>query len=95
MTVAKLSISLSPELAAVLDILADEQGLDRSRLIEVLLREHPLVSTQVQRRRLEAAVPPLKKGRSVEDLMVLARTARAQWDQKVATGKVRVRERGS
>lgn len=41
--VAKRSISMSDELAAVLDELALRRGDDRSSLIETLLRENPLV----------------------------------------------------
>ena len=50
MAVRKLSLSLTPELAEALDELARRRGDDRSRLVETLLREHPLV-----RRHLEAA----------------------------------------
>lgn len=51
MAVRKLSLSLTPELADALDALAAARGEDRSRLVETLLREHPLVREAVRRGR--------------------------------------------
>jgi metal-responsive CopG/Arc/MetJ family transcriptional regulator len=48
MTSAKISISLTPELAAALDALAKRRGEDRSRVVETLLREHPYVLQEVR-----------------------------------------------
>ena len=56
--VVKLSISLSEELAAVLDELARRRGDDRSPLIETLLRENPIVQEGVALWRKEAWTRP-------------------------------------
>ena len=56
--VAKLSVSLSEELTAVLDELARRRGDDRSPLIETLLRENPIVQEGVALWRKEAWTRP-------------------------------------
>lgn len=89
MSSVKRSISLTPELAEILDRLASERGEDRSRLIEILLRENPTIRREVQDRR-QATAPPLKRGRSLTELKLLARTAQAQWERDAASGKVRL-----
>lgn len=91
MSVRKLSISLSPELADALDALAGERGDDRSRLVEILLREHPLVARRIRRSR--GAMPPTKRGRSLEELKLAGKVARAAWERRVASGEVEVRGR--
>jgi hypothetical protein len=49
--VRKLSISLSFELADSIRTLATERAEDVSALIEILLREHPLVARAIQKER--------------------------------------------
>ena len=51
MVVRKLSISLSIELSEAVRELADAREEDVSPLFEVLLREHPLVITRINRMR--------------------------------------------
>lgn len=89
MTTEKLSISLSPELASVLRLVARQRKDDLSRLIEVLLRESPLVQSSIRRLREPQLGSPLKKGRTMDKLRVLGRTVDALWEQRLASGKVR------
>lgn len=92
MASAKLSVSLSRELEQALGALAQKRGEDRSRVIETLLRENPLVAEEIRRRRAVAAGPPrLKKGRSVDELLLLARVAREGFDRRLREGKVKIR----
>ncbi len=87
MTSSKFSISVTPELARALDQLAKERKDDRSRLIEMLLRENPLVNSRVRVLR-GPANPGTKNGRDIEKLLALGRIARRQWDAKVKAGQV-------
>lgn len=88
MVASKISISLSPELAGSLRALAADRSEETSRLIETLLREHPLVRERIQAQRTERG---LKKGRDVDALLVLARQARRRWNERVRSGQVKVR----
>lgn len=88
MVVAKLSISLSAELAGAIRTLAEKRGDDVSRLVETLLREHPLVRRSIEAQRV---LPELKKGRDVDALLVMARQARRRWDDRVKRGQVKIR----
>lgn len=81
----QVTITLTPELAGVLDRLAEIWGMERSRLVETLLREHPRIRETVE---VWRSAPPTKKGRPLADLMALARSARRQWNKKVASGTV-------
>jgi predicted transcriptional regulator len=58
MTVSKLSISLSPELDAALDVLCARTGRAKSALIETALRENPLVAKYVAVVRAEEHAEP-------------------------------------
>lgn len=82
----KLSMSLTPELADALDRLAGRRGEDRSRLVETLLREHPLVREAVQVQRGLGT----KRGRSLDEVRALAKVARHQWKRRLEQGEVRV-----
>lgn len=89
MPAEKLSITVTPELAAALRALAERRGEDLSRTIEILLRENRLVAEEVEAGRRRDALPRTKKGRDVDELRVLARLGRAQWERAVAEGRVR------
>ena len=91
MSVSRLSLSLTPELAKALRRTAAALELDVSRLVETFLREHPRVQQEV--RDLRSASPGTKKGRSVEKLLALAEVAEAQWDARIGSGKVKLRAR--
>jgi len=58
MPAAKLSISLSPELDQALDVLAARAGRPKSAVIEMALRENPLVMKYVEAARLEEHAEP-------------------------------------
>lgn len=87
----KRSISLSPELAEALDEMAKEQGLDRSKLVEILLRENPSLQRRIQRKR-GGGPARTKRGRSMTELSFLAKAARRQWEKKEEEGEVRFLE---
>ncbi|HVL86828.1 MAG TPA: hypothetical protein VM681_02275 [Candidatus Thermoplasmatota archaeon] len=88
MPVSRLSISVTPELAAALRALAKERSEDVSRLVENLLRENPLVQEAVQS--LRGGRPVLKKGRDLRELLLLGRAADRQWRDRIASGRVTV-----
>lgn len=88
MPVARLSISVTPELSRVLRSLAATQSVDTSRLIETLLRESPMVRGAVAQARQEAAVTT-KRGRDVRTLLALARIGRRQWQERLKSGQVK------
>lgn len=90
MPVARISLSVSNELAGALREVAAERGEELSRLIETLLRENPIVADAVQRHRRLRAVPALKKGRSLEELLLLGKIAQAQWKTELASGRIKV-----
>lgn len=87
MTSEKFSISLTPELSRALNRLAKQRKEDRSRLIEILLRENPLVSATVRTER-GPANPGTKNGRDVRKLLALGDLGRRQWESLSAQGKV-------
>ncbi len=58
MPAAKLSISLSPEVDQALDVLAARSGRAKSALIEVALRENPLVAKYIEVVRAELYAEP-------------------------------------
>ncbi len=87
MTSSKFSISVTPELARALDQLVQQRQEDRSRLIELLLRENPLVATTVAGLR-GPVNPGTKNDRSVEKLLALGRIAERQWGARQKAGKV-------
>ena len=58
MAASKLSISLAPEVDQALDVLAARSGQAKSALIEVALRENPLVSKYIQIVRAEMHAEP-------------------------------------
>ena len=87
MTTAKFSISLTPELAEVLSRMAKERKEDRSRLIEMLLRENPLVGRAIAEAR-GPANPGTKNGRDVQKVLALGRMAERQGAARAKAGKV-------
>lgn len=91
MAASKFSISVTAELEVALKALATRRGEDRSRLIETLLRENPLVASEIRSLRTASEGPPaLKKGRSMEELVLLGRVARESLAQRLASGKVKI-----
>jgi predicted transcriptional regulator len=58
MPASKLSISLAPEVDQALDVLVARSGQAKSALIEVALRENPLVSKYIQIVRAEMHAEP-------------------------------------
>lgn len=90
MPAEKFSISTSPELFAALEAVADRRDQDRSSLIEMLLREHPLVEQEIRRRR-GRGVPRGRRGRDERELDLLARTIRTQWERRKEQGEVKIR----
>ncbi len=89
MSFSKFSISVSPELDVTLSRLATERGEDRSRLIETLLRENPLIQQSIQAAR---ATPSLKKGRDLQELLLLGRVARQAWERRLSSRELRIIE---
>lgn len=87
MAIARASLSLTPELDSILRRVALRMGIDRSRLVETLLRENALIQQEVQVGR-EGPVGT-KRGRDVTELLVLGRVAARQWDERVRRGQVR------
>lgn len=86
----KFSISTSPELFEALEALAERRDQDRSSLIEMLLREHPMVEDAIRRRRGRRRRPGTKRDRDETELVLLGRVARAQWDQRAERGEVEI-----
>lgn len=58
MPVAKLSISLAPEVDQALEVLVTRSGQAKSALIEVALRENPLIAKYIEVVRLEMLATP-------------------------------------
>ncbi|HKZ60383.1 MAG TPA: ribbon-helix-helix protein, CopG family [Candidatus Thermoplasmatota archaeon] len=58
MPASKLSISLAPEVDQALDVLVARSGQAKSALIEVALRENPLVAKYIQIVRAEMHAEP-------------------------------------
>lgn len=84
----KFSVSTSQELFEALEALREDQGRDRSSLIEMLLREHPLVRGEIRRRRQRDRHPRRKRDRDDVEIDGLARAAKRQWDKREADGEV-------
>lgn len=81
----KFSVSTSRELFEAIEALKERRDEDRSSLIEVLLREHPMVERQIRRDRDRTAH---ERSRDPEELKALARSARRQWDKREERGEV-------
>ncbi len=75
-----MTLSTSPELLAALDALAARRGESRSALVEMLLREHPLVAQAVRQGR------ETKHGRPIAKLLAIADTAKQAVAKREATG---------
>jgi hypothetical protein len=90
MSVRRFTISVSQELADALDDLQQRRGDERSRLVETLLRENPLIRGAIERQRDDPLVPGTKKGRDLEKVRALGRAAARNWARKEKEGKVRV-----
>lgn len=88
MSTEKFSISTTGELFDALERLRDRRGEDRSSLVEMLLREHPMVRREIQRGRRRRDSTWTKKGRDVEEIRALARSARRQWEKREGSGEV-------
>ena len=58
MPVSKLSISLAPEVDQALDVLSARSGQAKSALIEVALRENPLIAKYIGVVRAEMHAAP-------------------------------------
>jgi predicted transcriptional regulator len=92
MSVRKLSISLTPELADALDALAEDRDEDRSRLVEILLREHPLVSDRIRSRR--ARDRPGDERLGLKEAVLVGRAAGRRWERRTSEGEMELREPG-
>lgn len=92
MSSRKLSVSLTPELADALDDLAEDRGEDRSRVIEILLREHPLARRAIQGRRDRDR--PQRDRTDLKEAVLAGRVAGRSWERRTDAGEVRIRERG-
>lgn len=88
MSSEKFSISTSEELFDAIERLRASRGQGRSDLLEMLLREHPMIEREIQRQRQKAAAAETKRGRNPEEITGLARAARRQWEKKEDAGKV-------
>src|SRR5262245_43075998 len=77
MTQVRRTVSLSVELAAVLNQMAFDRKESTSALIEMLLREHPLVARDVDLMRMEADIEDFgvrpRKGSPLYELMTRPR----------------------
>ena len=91
MPASKRSLSFSLELDTILGDLARARKEDRSRLVETLLRESPLIQGAIAEVRGTGRAENVqtKKGRSVEKLRALARVGDAAWRRRVASGQVK------
>lgn len=89
MTVRKLSVSLSTELADALDELARSRDEERSRLMETLLREHALVERAIAKGR-GVGPPGTKRGRDPRELVLVGRAAGRIWDERERAGRVKL-----
>lgn len=93
MATEKFSVSTSSELFEALERLRRRRGQPRSDLVEMLLREHPLVRREIRAQRGQGPRARGKKGRASEELRALARAARRQWDKREAAGEVALLDR--
>ncbi|MGQ0536205.1 MAG: hypothetical protein ACT4PT_09045 [Methanobacteriota archaeon] len=94
MVVQKLSVSLTEEARRALDRIVAARGEERSPVLEMLVREHPLVAREIEAMRAEPrpgkVAPGTTKGRDVEKLLVLAEVAAKAWERRIASGEVKV-----
>lgn len=60
-----------------------------SRLVETLLRENPVVRREVDELRA-GREPPTKRGRPIEKLVLVGKASQALWEQRLASGQVRI-----
>ena len=90
MPVARRTVSITSELDSALNFLLKLRGEDRSRLIETLLRESPLVQRQIQKERLGFVNPGFKKGRDLAKLRTLGKLAKTKIDRKIAAGELKI-----
>lgn len=90
MPAARLSVSVTSEMNLALRELARQRGEDISRLLETLLRENPLVQEKVRELRSRPPTPGTKKERDVEKLLLLARISGRLWEERVASGEVKL-----
>lgn len=88
MATEKFSISTSEELFEALESLREDRDQDRSSLVEMLLREHPMVEDEIRRKRHRRKRPRTTKRRDREELDALTRTARRQWAKREETDEV-------
>lgn len=88
MPVQKFTISTTPELFEAIEALREERGQERSALIEMLLREHPMVEDAIRRRRGQQARPGRRRPGRRDELRALASTARRQWEKRESAGEV-------
>lgn len=80
-------MTFTAELAEAVNRLQVRRGEERSRLVETLLRENPLVGEEIRSIR---AGPSLRKGKDPKELARLIRAARTNWDRRVKSGQVKV-----
>lgn len=88
MAVQKFTISTTPELFEAIEALREARGQDRSALIEMLLREHPMVRKEIQRQRGQDTRPGRRRAGRRHELRALAGTARRQWEKRESAGEV-------
>lgn len=93
MSAEKFSVSTTSELFDALEALRERREEDRSSLIEILLREHPVVRREIRRQRRTETGPATKRGRDDEEVRGLARSARRQWEKREARGEVEFLDR--
>lgn len=82
----RMTVSVSDELVQALDALAKRRNESRSSLVELLLREHPLLARQVQVGRQSM---PLRPGRSLEKVLAIADQGRRNRDAAIDAGVLR------
>ena len=62
---SKVTISITPELDAALDVAAMDRGLNKSRLVETFLREHATMVPIIREVRAEAPCSAYAASRKV------------------------------
>lgn len=80
-----MTLSASQELIDVLDALAARRNDNRSAIVEMLLREHPLVRAQVDQARRPSG---LRAGRSIEKVLALAAVSRQARERAEREGRI-------
>lgn len=84
----KFSISTTQELFEALERLREDRDQDRSSLVEMLLREHPMIEREIQRARRRDRPTDRERGRDPEEIEALARSAKRQWEKREEDGEV-------